>query len=327
MKTVRQEVKAIGLVVLSLAVVLSCTGAYAAKYPSKPIDIIVPFAPGGGSDSAGRLIADYAQKTWRVQVNVINKPGGSGVTGTLEVMNSRPDGYTLLSDAHSSSSMMAGVQKSLPFDPSNRTYLGQFGTYTPFFVVGADSPWKTLKEVVEEAKKDPKAFKWACGALGGMDNFSITRFFQVAGVDANAGRVIFQQGHAQAMAALLGGHVKFGTAEENEVKSLDGIKIRTVGVAAAQRDPGFPHIPTARESGYAVDISGWRGLAGPPGLPKDVITAWGELIARAGKDPAFQALAKKLGVPLEHMNGPGLADRVKKEVQIYTDIAKSSGLR
>ncbi len=136
------------------------------KYPTRAIDIIVPFSAGGSTDLTARVVSAYLRKKWGVPVNVINKSGGNTVPAGLEVYSAKPDGYTLLLDGTPSFSMLPAVVKNLPFDLMKRTFFASIGICPLIFSVHPDSPFQNMKDAEAEAKKDPENFTWT--SLGGQ---------------------------------------------------------------------------------------------------------------------------------------------------------------
>lgn len=323
------------LIVLVVAVAISGCGQKSSPeseepaYPQRGIDLVVPYAPGSSIDTAARLVAAYASRKWGQPVNVVNMPGGSGVPGVLEVMEAAPDGYKLLMDGHVSTSMLKAAQANLPFKIEERTYLGRIVTVPVFFAVRADAPWKNLKEVVEYARNNPKSFKWGAGTLGSINNFSQTQLFESAGVDPNKGRVIFEQGNAQAIAALLGGQVQFGIATLPDMMNLGKAgKIRALAVTTPERLASFPDVPTTKEAGFpGANIVGWYGVSGPPGLGENVVRAWTTLLEQAAQDSTFLEEAAKVGHVIQYVPPDKLKAQIEQEYKTYLDIAVKTGLR
>ena len=139
------------------------------KYPAKSMDTVVPFAPGAGTDLMGRVMAEGLSKKWKHPINVVNKPGGNTIIGTNEVMRASPDGYTLLIDSPGSSSMQVGM-KDLPYKVEQRTFIVRAAASPMAFIVPQNSVWKSLKDVVEAAKKDPGSLTWtSLGGTSGVD--------------------------------------------------------------------------------------------------------------------------------------------------------------
>jgi tripartite-type tricarboxylate transporter receptor subunit TctC len=153
------------------------------KYPTKPIEIINPFSPGGSTDLWSRIAAGYLNKKWGVPVNVVNKPGGNTLPACMQVYKAPPDGYTLLSDSTGSSTMLGIVVMDLPIKVMDRTFLAITGITPSLLIVPANSPYKTLADVIADAKKDPQNFTWS--SLGGASSrdLSVRQFFRAIGVD------------------------------------------------------------------------------------------------------------------------------------------------
>lgn len=167
------------------------------KYPTRAIDIICPFAPGGSTDLSARLAAPYLKRKWDVPVNVVNKPGGNTVPAVLEVYRSAPDGYTLLSDNYPPTTMLPFVVKNLPFKVMDRTFLAITATSPMALMVPPTSPFKSLRDLEEEAKKNPGNFTWtSLGGVGGQD-FTIRQFFKAIGVDVKKTKPIMCRGGEQ----------------------------------------------------------------------------------------------------------------------------------
>jgi tripartite-type tricarboxylate transporter receptor subunit TctC len=270
--------------------------ARAQEYPSRPVELVVGFAPGGGADNAARLIATYASQKWGHPVNVVNMPGASGITSTRQVLNAKPDGYTLFMDVHATSSMLFAVQSDLPFKFEEKTPIGLVTLDPVIYSVKPDSPWKTLRDVGEAAKANPKAFRYPLGGIAAVASFAVPQFLHAAGVPVGeTNRVVFAGG-APALAALAGGHVDFAGQQWSESAGLIlGKKIRALAVVHPARLPGFPDVPTAKEAGFPdLNVTGWHGISGPPKLPAAVVARWAALLEMAGKDPAFQERAEKI---------------------------------
>jgi putative tricarboxylic transport membrane protein len=318
-------------VILAAAlVVMGLAGrAHADEYPSRAVDLVVGFAPGGGADNAARLIATYASQKWGQPVNVVNMPGASGITSTRQVVTGKADGYTLFMDVHATSSMLFAVQSDVPFRMEDKTPIGLVTLDPVVFSVKPDSPWKTLRDVAEAAKANPKAFRYPLGGVGAVASFAVPQFLQAAGVPVlETNRVVFTGG-APALAALAGGHVDFAGQQWSESAALIlGKKIRALAVVYPTRLPGFPDVPTAKEAGFpTLDVTGWHGISGPPKLPKAVVAKWAALLEMAGKDPVFLERAEKIN-KIVAIKGPEAFWRFQQEeLKRYEPMAIQLGIR
>jgi tripartite-type tricarboxylate transporter receptor subunit TctC len=197
-------------IMVLIAMVSAGVGAAAGaeKYPAKAVTIIVPFAPGGGVDLAARVVADSLTKEWAQPVNVVNKEGGNTVIGTLEMMKSKPDGYTVLADNPSSASFQV-ILPDLPYKIEDRTSLATATAGPLVFAVNSKAPWMDLKDVAAAAKKNPENFRW--GSLGGVSvaDFALQQFFADAGIDLPQTKTVRFKGAGDAIIALAGGHIDF----------------------------------------------------------------------------------------------------------------------
>jgi tripartite-type tricarboxylate transporter receptor subunit TctC len=266
-------------------------------YPDRPINLIVPFPAGGGIDVPGRVIAEYVGRKWKVPVNVINKPGASGATGTLEALTAKPDGYTLLIDSGASSSIQSEFVKNLPYTLENRSWVGRSLALPMAYIVKADSPYRTLKDVEAAVKREPTKFVWATAAPSTVLNLSLSQFFRQVGVPVTTTRRVVTSGCPAVAQALAGGHVEFGACAINAALPLiESGKLRAIGVLMPARVPQLADVATTTEQGYPqLNATAWVGVSGPPGLPADVIAAWGKVLAEAATDPAFREAAAKVG--------------------------------
>ncbi len=287
------------LVVATMLSLGVATAHAQAKYPTKPIDLIVAYPPAGGADIAARLVASYAEKKWGQRINVINKPGGNGIPAILEVLQARPDGYTMLADITTSYTMVHIAMKDLPFKPTDRFLVTIYGAQPTAFFVHPASAFKTLKDVEADAKKDPANFTWT--SLGGPSpqDYVMKQFFKQIGVDVAKTKPIVSKGGAQTIVLVAGENVKFGvSALSTTIPAAKANNVRIVGVVLKNRWPELPDIPTVYEAGYkSITFLPWVGISGPLKLPPQVVTAWNQLVQEMLKDQ--ETVAKMRGMGME----------------------------
>ncbi len=317
-------------VVSVLAVALVSPGVLAQPaYPTKPVDIIVAYAPGGGADVAARLIAAHASAKWRQPVNVVNMPGASGITGTLRALNARPDGYTLLLEPHATASMLFAVESDVPFKMDGKTPIALVTLDPVIYTVKYDSAWKNLQDVAAAAKANPKAFRYGIAGVSGVAAFSVAQFLFAAGVPVpETNRVVFTGG-APAITALAGGHVDFAGQQWSESAGLiQGKKVRGLAVVHPTRLPGLDDVPTAKEAGFPdLDVVGWQGLAGPPRLPAAIVQKWATLVEEASKDPAFLQQAARVSKVMAYKGPDAFWRFQEEELKKYLPLAIKMGIR
>ncbi|MCO5090102.1 tripartite tricarboxylate transporter substrate binding protein [Bosea sp. (in: a-proteobacteria)] len=274
-----------------------------AAYPSRAIELIVPFAPGGATDLTARVVAPALEAHWKVPVRVINKPGGNTVPAVSEVMRANPDGYSLLADSPASSSMLEVVVRNLPFQSMDRTFMGMISQAPFIFVVSPDSAIKTMADAIEQARKDPSTFSWTSLGGAGAPDYAFRRLFHSIGVDVRKTRPVASKGGNEAVIMTASGNVTLGVGSWASVSPLLGSgKLRALAVAAPTRFPLLPETPTTEEVGHpSVQVMFWFSVSGPPNLPAPVVKAWDEAIAAIAADPKVRETLQKIGnVPYVH---------------------------
>jgi tripartite-type tricarboxylate transporter receptor subunit TctC len=278
---------------LSLASAAACaalgSGAMAQSFPSRTIEIVVPVAPGGGTDIVARAFAEVAQKYLPQPVVVLNRPGASGAIGMQEVLNARPDGYKV-GLVYSDLSILPGL-KRVRFSPDDFHMIALLNADPGAVVVPADSPWRTIEDFVAEAKRRPGAVKLGNSGAGSIWHMASAAMEDKVGAEFL--HVPFT-GSAPSLAALLGNHVDAVTTSPGEASAyVRGGKMRLLAVMAQERAPGFPEVPTLKERGYDVQVGVWRGLAVNRNTPAPVVATLTEVARKTAEDPAFRdALAR-----------------------------------
>src|SRR5687767_746831 len=179
-----------------LTVVAGTVGAGAqGDYPNKPVEIVVPFTAGGGTDLVGRLVADYLGKKWNQPLLVVNKPGGGGVIGArYGLKEARPDGYTVLVDIHTTAPMMIGAWKTPPLALADRKWAGRIVVDPMVFAVKADAPWTNFRELSEWVKANPDKLVWSSVGPAGPSRYTAFDWFSQIGVDPTKTRMVITEG-------------------------------------------------------------------------------------------------------------------------------------
>ena len=307
-----------------------CAQALGETYPTKPVDLIVPYNPGGGADLTARLLSGYFSKVMGIQLSVINKPGGGGIIGAREVLTARPDGYTMLCEGHATSSMLAAFQPGeLPFDWRKRTWIARMTKDPVIYQVRMDAPWKTLKEVAEFTKKNPKQLRWGATGVSGVGSPAGIQFFRANNISLDMVNRVMFPGESPVLAALAGGHIDFTGQQYGPSWGLiEGKKIRPIAVIAEKRLPLLGDVPTVAEAGYPMlDVHGWHGLTGPLGLPKQVVDFWVRELGKAHKDPVFHEMAEKVKKEVAYLGSKEFEEFVEREYQKYLALAKDVGAK
>jgi tripartite-type tricarboxylate transporter receptor subunit TctC len=309
----------IPVVICSIILGASPTGAQ--EYPTKPIEVIVGFAPGGGTDMIARAVADVAQKYVGQPLVVVNKPGASGIIGAQYVASAKPDGYTLLV-AGGSETVSTPHFRSLPFSPvDDFEPIIRFMIERLNFYVKSDSPWKTFQDLVADAKKNPDKYSYATAGIGGLHYSTMIVAAKRAGFSMNH---VPYKGGAETLAALAGGHVAVAMASPNEAFALvEGGRVRPLATASIQRSPTEPNTPTLRELGYDVYLENQKGFVFPKGTPKAIVEKLHDSLKKVFDDPQFKANAGKLKLELSYLNPEEFRKAMKAMfVQIGESVKK-----
>src|SRR5438309_1396375 len=267
-----------------LAVMLA--GAAAAQdYPAKPVRIIVPYVAGGTAGVWARTLAQKLTEAMRQSFVVENKPGANGGIGTDYVAKSAPDGYTLLAVASGPIVVNPVLYPQVPYDPvRDLAPVAQCAVYQYVLVTRADSPYKTIGDLVAAAKANPGGLAYGSTGIGGGNHLAAELFGLATGTRFNH---IPYKGSAPALADLLGGQLAF--MFDTVITSVPHVragKLRAFAVSSAKRASSLPEVPTMQEAGFAgFDMSQWQGVLAPAGTPRAVVQRLNAEIVKAMHAP------------------------------------------
>lgn len=299
-------------------------------YPTKAIEIIVPFAAGGGTDLSARAVADYLSKDWGQAITVVNKPGASGATGTdAALKQGTNDGYTVLVHNVSSTSALMGGKSDLTFNVDDFEYAGQIVEDPLAFVVKADAQWKDLKEFADWVKANPDQLTFTSSGPTAIATFSLVEFLDNVGGDFSKARMVTTKGAADSMPKIAGGHAVLAIQGVSEVSVMvKSGKAKILGIVAKERSPYFPDVPTVQEQSLpTMKAKWWSGVSFPKGTPAEIVKKWDEALQKASQDPTFQEKMKMINAQVAYMNAADFGAFVKEETANYTSIAQAKGLR
>jgi len=277
---------------LAVVMLVAVTGGAVAqeRFPSRQVSILVGFAPGGGGDISARWIADFLRERWKVPVIVENRPGAGATIAAAQLSRAKPDGYQVAL-ATTSPFTVAPHFQSVQYDAAKDfTYLFQFLVSAQPLFVRTDSPHQTMQDLVTWARANPGALNWSTAATNGGPHIATAAAFQHLGVK---GAYIPYKGGADAITGLLGGHIHALVAAEFPPYAANG-QVRLLAESGPVRIPEFPNIPTYRELGYPLSVPIFYGLAGPAGMPADVVREWEAAGDAMMKSPGAAELMGKL---------------------------------
>jgi len=309
-----------------LAGVVLAQPALGASFPTKPIEVLVPYTPGSPTDVTARLAAEFAQKYLGQPIVVINRPGAGGSLAAAEVVISKPDGYRLLSAISNFFALTSKTQK-LPFDPSVLTPLVNFTQLVNGIFVRSDAPWKTLNDLLEYARRNPDTLRWSHTGRGLGSQVATAMIFKQAGVSTID---VPYKGVAEKMTALLGGHVDagdltYGTSKEQ----VRAGQIRALVIVSDRRLPDLPNVPNAVELGFseAAKLLAFTGLFIHRDTPEEIKKILKEAFRKTSEDPDFKkGIIEKVGDEPRYGTAEFMAEAIKKSEEVGVPWLKELGL-
>ncbi len=306
-----------------ISLVLAAASAQA--FPDKPVRLVVPFAPGGGTDLIARTLGAGMSQALGQQVIVENKPGGGTIIGTDAVAKSAPDGYTLVvaSFAHA---VNPSLQPKLPFDTDKAfTPVSLIGRGPNVLVVRAESPFKSVADVLAAARKQPGKLTFASQGNGTSAHLAGEMFKNMAKVDMIH---VPYRGAGPAMTDLLGGQVDlfFGTAAAVST-FVDGGKLRALGVTTPQPSPALKGVPAIADSVPGFQVESWYGLYAPAGTPADVIAKLNAAAKAGANTPEFKKKVEHEGLVISAGTPAELDAYVRAEQARWGKVVKENNLK
>ena len=296
-------------------------------YPNKPITMIVPFPPGGVADITGRPVAEAMGRYLKQPVVVENKAGAGGGVGMSYVAKAKPDGYTVLL-ALASISVIPEADKILGRDPMYQfdqlVPVARFTADPTVLAVRADGPYKSVKDLVEAARKAPATIPYGSSGNYGTMHIPMEMLSQSAGVKML--HVPFT-GAGPAIVALLGGQVEaLSTGPSTVIQHAKSGKVRILATWGAEgRHPALPDVPTLKELGYDAQYSQWTGLFVPAGTPEPVIAKLREAARVAADDPNFKNALAKVETPIQDLDAPQFRTFWDSDVHKMSDVIRKIG--
>jgi tripartite-type tricarboxylate transporter receptor subunit TctC len=310
---------------IAMAVAAVCVGAPnagAQTYPSKPIEIVNPYPPGGATDIMGRALMDGLSKEFKHPFVFVNRPGANGAIGTNAVARAQPDGHSLLFTAAVSIVVNPLTQpQAAPYTHKSFDHLCQTFKNEMVIVVHPESPFKSLADIVKAGKEKPGAVNYGILGIGSIPHLSMVELSQAAGVEFNA---IPFKGDADVLAQVMGKHVPFGAAV---LASAVRSNLRIVGLFSKQRNPSIPDVPTVAEQGYAVAPASIGGLSAPAGLPADVKARLEAACKTVAESDAYRKLMKSIHQPDDYYDsGPAYTKALADDSEVKRRLLDQLGM-
>ena len=295
-------------------------------YPSRHITMVVPFPPGGVADLTGRPTAFAMDKVLKQRIVVENKAGAGGAIGMAYVANAKPDGYTIMM-ALSSISIIPEAEtlfeRKSPYQMNQFAPIALISADPTVLVVRSDSPWKSVKDLVEAAKKNPGKISFSSSGIYGTLHMAMEMFAQAA--DIKLWHVPYTGG-GPAMNALVGGHVDaLASGPSAVIGQIKGGKLRPLATWGDKRLAALPDVPTFKELGYDVEFYIWSGLFAPAGTPAPVMAALRNAARQAVDDAEFKAIMAKIETPIHYLDAPEFQKFWDKDAAMLAAAVKRVG--
>jgi tripartite-type tricarboxylate transporter receptor subunit TctC len=298
--------------------------AFADDYPSRPIRLLVPFAPGGAADAVSRIIGKRISETLGQTVVVENRGGGGGMIGTELVKNAAPDGYTLLLGQSGPISINPGIYSKLSYDPEKDFAPITMTTSYPYvLVVNPSLGVKTVAELVALAKSKPGELNYGTAGVGVSNHLCTELFDSKAGIKMTH---VPYRGTSLAVADLIAGQVQVVFADP--VSALSHVQAGTLialAVTSKERSPVAPSVPTIAESGYpGFDAVAWHGIMAPAGTPQPIIDRLNTAIVNALKEPETRKLIEAQAMQIVGSTPQAFASFIKQDIVLWKDVAQQA---
>jgi tripartite-type tricarboxylate transporter receptor subunit TctC len=315
------------IALLAAGILAAATATASAQgYPTRSINVVVPFPAGGPSDVVARIVTDHMGRTLGQQMVIENVGGAGGTLGSARVAAAAPDGYTLLAGSMGSHVAAPVLTPNLKYDPSKDFEPIGFTAHSPAVITARkDFPAKDMAEFVAYVKQNGDKVKQAHGGIGASSHMACLLFNAELGLKPT---LVAYRGTGPAVNDLVGGHVDFLCEQSVSVaEQIKGGSVKAYGISATERLAALPDVPSAKEAGVKYDMSIWAGIFAPKGVPKEVVDKLAAALDKALDDPAVQKRLGDLGasIPAKQERNPATFDRlVKAEIARWAPILKAA---
>lgn len=305
--------------VITLSFSLAAFGG--GKYPSKPVQFLIPFGAGGSADVMGRVLVKATEKHFGQPFVPVNKPGAGGGIMYTALKNSKPDGYTV--GWNSTSVLTCTNIGNVPFMCDAFEHVCRIGFTAMPIAVRADAPWKTFGEFVDYAKKNPAKIKIGNAGTGSATHLTAVLMEQQLGLKV----IHVPLGAKRRIPSLLGGEVEVICVPLPEAAPhVAGGKARLLVMPTEKRDSAFPDIPTLKELGHPIVMELFRGISVPKGTPKSIIRKLERTFKKGSQEPSFAKIAKQKGFNISFMGRKKFEKYLKEQNELIARAYKISGL-
>lgn len=306
-----------------LAIASLISTAALAEYPERPVTVIIPFPPGGSVDPIARALQQGMQAELGGSLVIMNQPGAGGTLGTGRVANAAPDGYTLGITTVGPLTTQPHMMASLKYGVNDFEYVCRTHVTPQVLAVPANSPYKTLKDLVADARKNPEKMTFTSTGIGSLPHLAVVEFGQLAGFKWLH---VPSKGDGEASTLVMQGEITGWVAGLQTFATLSP-RLRALGILEPERSPALPDVPTFREQGFDILSMGWGGMIAPKGTPANVIAKLSAACEKAAKAPAFETVLKNLMIPQGYQPAAEFGRFVNSEYQRYGRLIESTGAK
>ena len=300
--------------------------AHADDFPSKPITLLIPVAPGGTTDIAGRALAKQLKDKLGQSVIVDNKPGASGSIANSAVARALPDGYTLLLSYEGFHAGNPAIKRNLPWDPvKSFTPIAEVIRGPHLILVPASSPAKTLRELIDQSRKAPGKLSYASSGIGSIQHFGAELLQLKTGTKMVH---VPYSGAAPAMQDLLAGRIDlFITTPPTAMSHVEAGTLRALAITSAKRHPNLPNVPTTAEAGLPeFTLDAWFSIFGPAGMPKPVVAKLAKAIEDVVTSAEFRRDMESQGTNASYRSPDEVASILRDDLKKWADLVKAANI-
>jgi tripartite-type tricarboxylate transporter receptor subunit TctC len=314
------------LTLLAAAAFAATLPAAAQNFPQRPVRFVVPYAPGGSTDTLARSMGTRMSELLGQQVVVDNRPGANGDIGMTIVAKAPADGYSIVLGYIANLAIGPSLYEKMPYDPvKDFAPITQVAGAPNIFVLHPSLPAKTFKEFLGYARANPKKVSFASAGVASVGHLTGELLNELAGTDMQH---IPYRGSGQAVTDLLGGHIKVMiSGMSSTLAHVRSGKLVAIAVTSAKRSPSAPEVPTIGETFPGVEASAWYGVLAPAGTPKAVVARLNADIHKSLQDPAVEKRLANVGFEITYGTPEQFAAYIKSEIKKWAKVVKASGAK
>ncbi len=306
-------------VILLMLPVLAAQMVQAQEYPTKPVTLVIPLAPGGIYDLTTRTFTPMAEKYLGQPLITQFRVGGGGTIGSMQVASAVPDGYTLLHGGSGPNCQLPAVE-GRSAGPDNLEAVCRLGYYSSLFILRLNAPFKNFKEMVQYAKAKPNTVVFANTGPWGSGDVQVTKIMMAPGIPV---KTVPYDGAGPATIAVLGGHADIcGVTPAAGVPYVKAGKVLPLVILQEERHPDYPDVPTAKELGVNVVYEGWTAILAPKGTPPPIINKLAEAFKKMTEDDTVKEVCKRLSIEIKYMGPDEFNKRWRVEYEEYKELGK-----